>query len=227
MQQLGQPWLQSRVSKKSNGTWQHGDRVRSVRCRYAHTMEDSLAKFVAFSIVGVVILLIRVAINAFSTKPPDIREQYATAATPSQTSPREPAAINEEGFYEIVATELQQQTLKPAIWTKAFADAGGSLEPARALYIRYRVLQLAEDRKLEQQEHRRTATKSAIQRTAAGFRRFCYALLAVICGLLSLFCLLGIAMLFSPETLGGGIFMVVFAVLFGCASYQCARASRK
>lgn len=37
-------------------------------------MEDTLAKLVAFSIVAVVILVIRIAINAFSKKPTDKKD---------------------------------------------------------------------------------------------------------------------------------------------------------
>ena len=51
--------------------------------------------------------------------------------------------------------------------------------------------------------------------------------MAVIYGLLSLFLLLGIEMLLSPDTLGTGIFITIVSVVFGYASYQCTKASQK
>ena len=51
--------------------------------------------------------------------------------------------------------------------------------------------------------------------------------MAVIYGLLSLFLLLGIEMLLSPDTLGTGICITIVSVVFGYASYQCTKASQK
>ncbi len=70
----------------------------------------------------------------------------------SYNQPMASPSSDEEAFYEIVATELAQQTHKTGIWTKAFADADGSPERTRALYIRYRVAQLADARNCERQE---------------------------------------------------------------------------
>jgi len=49
--------------------------------------------------------------------------------------------MNDEPFYDVVATEIQQG-LKPGLWTKAFADANGDQTKARVIYIRQRVAQL-------------------------------------------------------------------------------------
>ena len=51
---------------------------------------------------------------------------------------------SDEKFYEEVARELQGKTMVPGLWTKAFAEMGGDDAKARALYIKYRVAQLAE-----------------------------------------------------------------------------------
>ena len=45
-------------------------------------------------------------------------------------------------FYEIVAEEMRAGDLKPGLWTKAYADAGGEQDRARAFYIKLRVEQL-------------------------------------------------------------------------------------
>lgn len=50
----------------------------------------------------------------------------------------------DEKFYEEVARELQEKPMIPGLWTKAFAETGGDDAKARALYIKYRVAQLAE-----------------------------------------------------------------------------------
>ena len=51
---------------------------------------------------------------------------------------------SDEKFYEEVARELQEQPMVPGLWTKAFSEMGGDDAKARALYIKYRVAQLAE-----------------------------------------------------------------------------------
>jgi TPR repeat protein len=50
---------------------------------------------------------------------------------------------NDEKFYEEVARELQEKSMVAGLWTKAFAEMGGDEAKARALYIKYRVAQLA------------------------------------------------------------------------------------
>ncbi len=133
----------------------------------------------------------------------EFHEQYAPSPE-SHSQPTASPSTDEEAFYEIVATELDQQTQKTGIWTKAFADAGGSPEQTRVLYIRYRVAQLvdarnreqeehryqeaqlADDRSREQEEHRREEAKASRQRIAAGFRGVLFALLATFLGLLTL-----------------------------------------
>lgn len=47
-------------------------------------------------------------------------------------------------YYEIVAEEIRSGNLQSGVWAKAYADASGVKETAQALYIRYRVAQLAE-----------------------------------------------------------------------------------
>ncbi len=54
----------------------------------------------------------------------------------------------DEKFYEKVARELQEKTLTPGLWTKAFAEMGGDDAKARALYIKYRVAQMAEEERV-------------------------------------------------------------------------------
>jgi hypothetical protein len=58
-------------------------------------------------------------------------------ATKAKTAPID------DTYYDQVARELQNKTLIPGLWTKAYADANGDEAKARALYIKYRVAQLA------------------------------------------------------------------------------------
>jgi hypothetical protein len=50
----------------------------------------------------------------------------------------------DDKFYDEVARELQEKTVVPGLWTKAFAEKDGDETKTRALYIKYRVAQLAE-----------------------------------------------------------------------------------
>lgn len=54
--------------------------------------------------------------------------------------------MNNDALYEEVAKELQAKAMIPGVWARAFADADGVVERARALYIKYRVEQLAQER---------------------------------------------------------------------------------
>ena len=59
----------------------------------------------------------------------------------------------DEKFYEEVARELQEKPMVPGLWTKAFAEMGGDDAKARALYIKYRVAQLAEEERVANLTH--------------------------------------------------------------------------
>jgi hypothetical protein len=66
-------------------------------------------------------------------------------------------------FYEEVARELQEKPMVPGLWTKAFAEMGGDDAKARALYIKYRVAQLAEEERVANMSH---AEKEIIKKRA-------------------------------------------------------------
>jgi hypothetical protein len=52
----------------------------------------------------------------------------------------------DEKFYDEVARELQGKSIVAGLWTKAFAEMEGDDAKARALYIKYRVAKLKEER---------------------------------------------------------------------------------
>ncbi len=56
-------------------------------------------------------------------------------------------------YYDEVARELQDKPMVPGLWTKAFAEMGGDEAKARALYIKYRVAQLAEEERIANMSH--------------------------------------------------------------------------
>jgi len=60
----------------------------------------------------------------------------------------------EDKFYDEVARELQDKPMIPGLWTKAFAEMGGDDAKARALYIKYRVAQLAAVSQQQLEENR-------------------------------------------------------------------------
>ncbi len=81
--------------------------------------------------------------------------------------------IDDEPFYEEVAKELETETIKPGLWTKALADADGDKERVKPIYIRLRVAQLlaakeAELRELQRLEDERIrAEEEAAKKEAA------------------------------------------------------------
>jgi hypothetical protein len=55
--------------------------------------------------------------------------------------------MNDDAFYDEVAKELEANKLIPGVWTRAFAEADGDENRAKAIYIKLRVAQLAEEAK--------------------------------------------------------------------------------
>ncbi len=72
--------------------------------------------------------------------------------------------------YDAVAKEIQDRFLVPGIWAKAFAETQGDKDRAKALYIKYRAQQLADDesverlRVVEEEETRQTQLREAERR---------------------------------------------------------------
>jgi hypothetical protein len=62
----------------------------------------------------------------------------------------------DDRFYDEVARELQENPMVPGLWTKAFSETGGDDAKARALYIKYRVMQLSEASQRQQNENQQT-----------------------------------------------------------------------
>ena len=69
-------------------------------------------------------------------------------------SMKAPNMDGNDKFYDEVARELQDKPLFSGLWTKAFAEMGGDDAKARALYIKYRVAQLAEASRQELEKSR-------------------------------------------------------------------------
>ena len=135
--------------------------------------------------------------------------------------------MNNDAFYDEVARELQAKEMVPGVWTRAFAEADGQIERARALYIKYRVAQMSEARSQQIQEQRQMAAVAARKRAASRMRRFGYLVLTGICVFLVLIFGLGIFIPFSDHSAGaiiGALFMVGIAVLFGLAAYASHKA---
>ncbi len=58
---------------------------------------------------------------------------------------RRSAAMNDDAFYDEVAKEIEANNLVPSAWTRAFAEADGNENRAKAIYIKHRVVQMAEN----------------------------------------------------------------------------------
>ena len=148
------------------------------------------------------------------------------------------SSTKNNALYDEVAEELQANTMVTGLWTKAFAEAGGQMDRARALYIKYRVAQLAHEagerlrheqratreaaRQQAATEHvkQRAATEAARQRAILGWRNFAYGGLAGICGVVTLtsglLTFFGVSFAFGDQTgQVPDIVGVVMAAVFG------------
>lgn len=76
------------------------------------------------------------------------------------------SSTKNNALYDQVAEELQAKTMVPGLWTKAFAEAGGQMDRARALYINYRVAQLAHEASERSRQEQRATREAAKQATA-------------------------------------------------------------
>ncbi len=63
--------------------------------------------------------------------------------------------VNDDVFYDEVAKEMETNNLLPGVWTRAFAEADGDENRAKAIYIKRRVAQLAENSRQRQLEEAR------------------------------------------------------------------------
>jgi hypothetical protein len=69
--------------------------------------------------------------------------------------------MNQDEHYDAVAKELLEGAIHPGTWTRSIAEANGDKERAKAVYIRLRVAQLAEeDRKLKAAEFEEAISKT-------------------------------------------------------------------
>lgn len=75
---------------------------------------------------------------------------------------------NDEMLYEAVVRELEQEGPRKGLWAKAYAESGGIESAARALYMKLRVAQIAEELKrvaeLEEEARRNAIATAAEER---------------------------------------------------------------
>lgn len=152
--------------------------------------------------------------------------------------------MNDDVLYEEVAKEIQSKAMVPGLWARAFAEAQGSLDHARALYIRYRVSQLAAARnaRLEQErrrvaevasarnaqveQQRRSASAAARRRALVVLRRLIFGGLVFVWSALTIICGLSSLMLFSSQITAGGVFMILPTIAFGVLTHKSYKATQ-
>ena len=106
-------------------TWGHG--------------ADTWLVFLTFSTYNV--LRIKRQTEAGAVDPVSAGQPAAEPAKPSPIKKSTPA-MNDEAFYEQVGKEIAANDLQTGIWTRAFAEADGDENRAKAIYIKRRVAQL-------------------------------------------------------------------------------------
>jgi hypothetical protein len=157
--------------------------------------------------------------------------------------------VGGDKFYDEVARELQEKPLVAGLWTKAFAEMGGDDAKARALYIKYRVAQLAEASRQQFEEYqrakkwsdeqKRSAMEAAERKGRTSSHRFIYLILGLASALLTLIfglCGLGaIYMAFNCDSgdsdslvlaIVGAVFLLLIAFGFGLATKHCNKETR-
>jgi hypothetical protein len=142
--------------------------------------------------------------------------------------------MNEDALYDKVAQEIQAQVMVPGVWAKAFSEAGGELDKARALYIKYRVAQLMKEANEKVRREERIAAEAVKQRRITGFRRFVFGCLAVVFGFAALLALVagGSVPYDRPplSTSDATVFIIVcvgFFAVFIFLLYVCAKAAKR
>jgi hypothetical protein len=73
------------------------------------------------------------------------------AANSHPTGGNKSSNAGDDKFYDEVARELQEKSMVAGLWTKAYAEKDGDEAKTRALYIRYRVQQLATEAARQQE----------------------------------------------------------------------------
>jgi hypothetical protein len=157
--------------------------------------------------------------------------------------------VGSDKFYDEVARELQEKSMVPGLWTKAFAEMGGDDAKARALYIKYRVAQLAEasrqrleEDQLEKQrreEQQQAAVETAKRQARTKFHRFIYLILGLGSALLTwTFGAVGIYDIHMAFTKGSdysgdlvpeitfGVVCLFIAFCFGFATWHCNKETK-
>ncbi|SVC32335.1 uncharacterized protein METZ01_LOCUS285189, partial [marine metagenome] len=60
--------------------------------------------------------------------------------------------MNEEEIYELISEEIESNSTKKGLWTKAFSESEGDEQKAKALYIKYRFDQIKQTQPQVDQE---------------------------------------------------------------------------
>jgi hypothetical protein len=141
--------------------------------------------------------------------------------------------MNHDVFYDAVAKEIQAQSMVAGVWARAFSEANGAIDQARALYIRYRVAQLAEARNAELEQERLAAAVAARQKSSAAFRRFIFGVLGFASGALTLYAGIGgiAILLYHPYADSApiipGFFGIFICILFAFLTLKCFKNTRR
>lgn len=80
--------------------------------------------------------------------------QPQTGNEQKQTKEQPRMSLDDQQYYDTVAQELQNKELKPGLWTRAIAEAGGENDQAKAIYIKLRVAQLAKEARKQTETER-------------------------------------------------------------------------
>lgn len=135
--------------------------------------------------------------------------------------------MNDEPYYEAVSTELLNKQIKPALWTKAYAESCGNESLAKSLYIKLRVKELREAVTQQQHSDLRNAITQARNTALTAFGRFVLYFAGIILGFLGLSWNIGGFIFLSQENWSSAVSLLIFSVpaIWGCI--KCFKKARE
>ena len=74
--------------------------------------------------------------------------------------------LTEERLYEVVGQEIKNDDLREGLWVKAFAEAGGDKDKAKARYIDLRIQSLKDEMHVQQELHQQELKKRDLSEKA-------------------------------------------------------------
>ena len=135
--------------------------------------------------------------------------------------------MNDEPYYEAVATELLDKQIKPALWTKAYAESCGNESLAKSLYIKFRVKELRDAVSQQQHSDLRDAIVHARNTALTAFGRFVLYFAGILLGFLGLSWVIWGIIFLSQGNWSEGVWLLILSIPAIWGSIKCFKKARE